>query len=92
MFLDADKGHAFTPIGWDEYLSWQMQDRRTLKKINKLIADTLRNWVENGEGKPERLRYMDLAWSRRIDKYNRLVYTVIDNQLTILSCKGHYED
>jgi len=91
MFLDKDKGHAFTPIGWDEYLSGQMQDRKTLKKIN-IIADTLRNGVEDGEGKPERLSYMDLAWSRRIDIYNRLVYTVIDNQLTILSCKGHYED
>ena len=92
MLLDKDKGHAFTSIAWDEYLYWQTQDKKTLKKINKLIADVLRNGVEEGEGKPERLRYLDLAWSRRIDQYNRLVYTIINHQLTILSCKGHYED
>ena len=92
MILDKDKGHAFTPTAWGHYVYWQQQDKKTLKKINSLIIDTLRNGVLEGEGKPERLRYMDLAWSRRIDRYNRLVYTVISGQLTILACKDHYED
>jgi len=92
MELDRNKGFSWTQIAWDEYISWQTQDKRTLKKINSLIKDILRNGLEDGEGKPERLKYMSKMWSRRIDKYNRLVYTVIEGQLQIISCKGHYED
>lgn len=77
---------------WDEYLYWQQQDRKTLKKINELVKDIERNGKDNGIGKPEQLRY-NKGWSRRIDEKNRLVYDVDENDnLLIASCKGHYED
>jgi len=77
---------------WDEYLNWQMQDKKTLKRINTLIKDILRH-PDEGIGKPERLKG-NLAgfWSRRIDDYNRLVYRVVDDNVQIAQCKGHYDD
>ena len=76
---------------WDDYLYWQVQDKKTLKRINQLIKDTERNPF-GGIGKPEPLKG-DLAgfWSRRIDDTNRLVYRVNGEILEILSCKGQYE-
>lgn len=76
---------------WDDYLYWQSQDKKTLKRINQLIRDTGRDPF-NGIGKPEPLKG-DLSgfWSRRIDDTNRLVYRVNGELLEILSCKGHYE-
>lgn len=76
---------------WEDYLYWQSQDKKTLKRINQLIKDTERDPF-HGIGKPEPLKG-DLAgfWSRRIDDANRLVYRVNDEFLEILSCKGHYE-
>ncbi|MCQ2362636.1 MAG: Txe/YoeB family addiction module toxin [Acidaminococcaceae bacterium] len=77
---------------WDDYLNWQNQDKKTLRKINDLIKDIERNGVEHGIGKPERLRYRNL-WSRRIDQFNRLVYDVDEKgNLLIVACKGHYEE
>lgn len=76
---------------WDDYLYWQSQDRKTLKRINQLIRDAERDPF-NGIGKPEPLKG-DLSgfWSRRIDEENRLVYRPNNGILEILSCKGHYE-
>lgn len=76
---------------WEDYLYWQSQDKKTLKRINQLIKDTERDPF-HGIGKPEPLKG-DLAgfWSRRIDDANRLVYRANDDFLEILSCKGHYE-
>ena len=77
---------------WDDYLNWQNQKKKTLRKINDLIKDIERNGVEHGIGKPERLRYRNL-WSRRIDQFNRLVYDVDEQgNLLIVACKGHYEE
>ncbi len=82
----------WSDIAWDEYLQWQMLDKKTLKKINSLIKDIERNGVSDGIGKPEPLKYRK-AWSRRIDHENRLVYNIdSNNNLLIISCKGHYED
>lgn len=82
----------WSDIAWDEYLYWQNQDRKTLKKINDLIKDVERNGLNQGIGKPEPLKYRN-AWSRRIDNVNRLVYNIDEqNRLLIFSCKGHYED
>ena len=77
---------------WDDYLYWQSQDKKTLRRINQLIKDTERNPFQ-GLGKPEPLKG-DLTgfWSRRIDDTNRLVYRVNGELLEILSCKGHYEE
>lgn len=77
---------------WEEYLYWQLQDKKILKKINELIKDIERNGAYEGIGKPEALKYRK-AYSRRIDQYNRLVYDIDNNnKLLIISCKGHYED
>jgi toxin YoeB len=77
---------------WDDYLSWQAEDRKTLKRINELIKDIERNGLSNGIGKPEPLKYRK-AWSRRIDHANRLIYNFDDNKnLLIIACRGHYED
>ncbi len=81
---------AWTDDGWTGYLYWQGQDKKTLKRINKLIEETMRNPFE-GIGKPEPLKE-NLAgfWSRRIDDSNRLVYAIDDAYLTIISCRYHY--
>jgi toxin YoeB len=77
---------------WDDYLSWQSQDKKILKRINELVKDIERNGLSKGIGKPEPLRYRK-AWSRRINHEHRLVYNFDDNgNLWIISCKGHYED
>lgn len=75
-----------------DYLYWQGQDRKTLKRINVLINDIKRNPFE-GIGKPEPLRgYLSGYWSRRIDETNRIVYFVEDGIAYIISCRGHYAD
>ena len=77
---------------WSDYLNWQIQDKKTLKRINDLIKDIERNGPSQGIGKPEPLRYRK-AWSRRIDKVNRLIYDISeDGNLWIIACKGHYEE
>lgn len=77
---------------WADYLSWQTEDRRTLKKINDLIRDIERGNPFGGLGKPELLRHKK-AWSRKIDDANRLVYNLNEHRdLCVISCKGHYED
>lgn len=82
----------WSDIAWEEYLQWQMLDRKTLKKINALVKDIERNGLSEGIGKPEPLKYRK-AWRRRIDRENRLVYNIDSNHnLLIISCKGHYED
>ena len=82
----------WSDLAWDEYLQWQMLDKKTLKKINALIKDIERNGLSEGIGKAEPLKYRK-AWSRRIDHENRLVYNFDAQQnLLIISCKGHYED
>ncbi|MBW2163323.1 MAG: Txe/YoeB family addiction module toxin [Deltaproteobacteria bacterium] len=81
---------AWTDEAWQEYLYWQSQNKKTLKRINKLIEDTRREPFV-GIGKPEPLREnLSGFWSRRIDDTNRLVYAVDDNFLTIISCRYHY--
>ena len=84
---------AFSRNGWDDYLHWQTQDKKTLKRINELLKDIQRSGLSNGIGKPEQLKYRENEWSRRIDHANRLVYTLDDGKnIVVLSCKGHYED
>lgn len=77
---------------WEEYLSWQTEDRKTLKRINAIIKDIQRNPFE-GIGKPEPLKG-DLSgwWSRRIDEQNRIVYRPDGNVTTIAACKNHYDN
>ncbi|WP_066017998.1 Txe/YoeB family addiction module toxin [Endozoicomonas atrinae] len=75
---------------WDDYLYWQEQDRKTLKRINKLITECLRDPF-NGIGKPEPLKgNWQGFWSRRISDEHRLVYQASDTCLTIAACRFHY--
>jgi toxin YoeB len=81
---------AWTDEAWDSYVYWQSQDKKTLKRINKLIKATKSNPFE-GIGKPEPLKEnLSGFWSRRIDDTNRLVYAVDDKYLTNISCRFHY--
>ena len=77
---------------WEEYCSWQAQDKKTLKRINLLIKDIQRNTYK-GLGKPEPLRgILSGWWPRRIDDTHRLVYKESGGAVVIASCKGHYDD
>lgn len=82
---------VWTLAAWEDYLYWQTQDRKTLKRINGLIQDTQRSPF-TGIGKPEPLRE-NLAgfWSRRIDDTHRLVYAVEADNLVIVACRYHYK-
>lgn len=81
----------FTANGWADYLYWQGQDKKTLKRINQLIQAISRTPFE-GIGKPEPLREnLTGYWSRRIDDSNRLVYTVEDTEIIVIACRYHYE-
>ena len=84
---------SFTLDGWDEYTAWQTEDKRTLKKINELIKDILRNGHE-GIGHPEPLKgRLSGFWSRTIDEKNRLTYKIHDNGIIVIAhCNGHYDD
>ena len=76
---------------WEEYLYWQTQDRKTLKRLNAIIRDIQRNPLD-GVGKAEPLRgNLSGWWSRRIDETNRVVYYEKDGTIHIASCRGHYE-
>ena len=81
----------FSLNAWEEYLSWQKEDKKMLKKINRLIKAIQRDPF-SGIGKPEPLKY-DLAgfWSRRIDREHRLVYQYVDGDILIYSCRYHYD-
>jgi len=80
----------FHPNGWDDYIYWQQNDKKILKKINKLIKEIMRNPFE-GTGKPEPLKFdLSAFWSRRIDQEHRIVYRVEKNDLHILTCRYHY--
>ena len=77
---------------WADYLYWQTQDKKTLKRINALIKDIQRSAFD-GVGKPEPLKgNLSNLWSRRIDETNRIVYFEGNGVIYILSCRGHYGD
>lgn len=81
----------FSPEAWDDYLFWQKNDKKTLKRINELIRDSVRSPF-HGLGKPEPLRFeLSGFWSRRIDLEHRLIYRIIENTMEIISCRFHYK-
>lgn len=85
---------TFTEKAIEQYIYWQSQDKKTLKKINNLIMDIKRNDAMQGMGKPEPLKHDKSGlYSRRIDEANRLIYNIDEAQnIRIVSCKGHYEN
>lgn len=77
---------------WEDYLYWQAQDKKTLKRINLLLKDIERGHFD-GIGKPEPLKgELSGFWSRRIDDTNRFIYRIVSGTLEILSCRGHYDN
>ena len=82
---------TFYPVAWKQYVSWQTQGHRYVKRINKLIKSALHDGYNHGIGKPEHLRYYPHnVWSRRITKKDRLVYVVKSDLVIIASCRYHY--
>lgn len=82
---------VFTPIGCEDYVHWQSHDKAMLKRVNRLIEESVRNPTE-GIGKPEPLRHVLAGcWSRRIDEEHRLVYLIDGDDLVILQARYHYE-
>jgi toxin YoeB len=85
-------GMMWEDRAWEDYLYWQMQDKKTLKRINMLLQDIKRNPFE-GLGKPEPLKHnLQGLWSRRIDDENRIVYYEKNKVTYIVACRGHYDD
>lgn len=83
---------AFADIGGEDYLYWQTEDRKTLRKINTLLKDIERNGNE-GIGKPEPLTGdLSVFWSRRINQTDRLIYALEMDQIIIIACRYHYDD
>lgn len=81
---------SFQDGGWEDYLYWQQQDKKILKRINALLKDIVRDPFE-GIGKPEPLKYtLSGYWSRRINDEHRLVYTVKHKQIIAIQCRYHY--
>ncbi len=81
---------SFLEDGWADYLYWQNQDQKTLKRINQLIKDIQRNPFD-GIGKPEPLKFdFSGLWSRRINQEHRLIYQVLDKEIIIVQCRYHY--
>jgi len=81
---------VFTSHGWEDYMHWLSADRTTLKRINRLIDDVLRDPFD-GIGKPEQLKHVLAgAWSRRISEEHRLVYLVDGDDVVILQARYHY--
>ncbi len=82
---------AWSDCAWEDYLYWQTQDKKTLKRINLLIHDIERNGNE-GVGKPEPLKAnLQGYWSRRIDSAHRLVYRIREGRIEIVQCRTHYQ-
>ena len=83
---------SFTKQAWEDYLYWQNQDKKTLKRVNSLLADIERNEFD-GIGKPEPLTGVFTGyWSRRIDEKHRLIYKISDDYILIDQCRTHYKD
>ena len=81
----------FSSQAWEEYLYWQGEDKKIVKRINDLLQDIIRGGYA-GIGKPEPLKgNLSGYWSRRIDDKNRLVYKLEGETCIILQCKGHYD-
>ena len=81
---------VFHPNGWEDYLYWQENDKKMVKRINGVIRDIRRSPFE-GIGKPEPLKHALFGfWSRRIDGEHRLIYAMKDDELHILNCRYHY--
>jgi len=77
---------------WADYIYWQTQDKKTLRRINKLLEDIERNGY-NGIGKPEQLTEdLNGFWSVRIDEKNRIIFRIVDGNLEIVQCGSHYGD
>jgi toxin YoeB len=86
----VNRSLAWTDEAWSDYVYWQGQDKKTLKRINKLISNVKRTPFE-GIGKPELLKEnLSGFWSRRIDDTHRFVYAVTETHIIVIACRYHY--
>ena len=80
----------FSDIAWGHYVYWQTEDKKILRKINELLQDIERHG-NAGLGKPEPLKHeLSGFWSRRITNVHRLIYSIDENNIYIVSCRNHY--
>ena len=90
--MGAKPKYGFTDQAWEDYCYWLMQDKKTMFRINELIKDIERNG-NTGIGKPEPLKNrMKGCWSRRITEKDRLIYAIENGVITVIRCRGHYDD
>lgn len=90
--MNSSRRILFEPRARDEYNWWKDNDQKGIDRIKLLIND-IKIRPFKGIGKPEPLKYQKQGyWSRRIDRVNRLVYSVTDEAIVIISCKHHYEE
>lgn len=83
--------YVFVDESWEDYLYWQVTDKKILKRINDLLKDIARNPYA-GIGKPEPLKYKYRGfWSRRIDGEHRLIYQCKDDEIVVVKCRFHYD-
>lgn len=83
----------FTKKGWEDYIFWEENDRKIIKKINLLLKDIMANGPAFGIGKPEPLAgELEGFFSRRINDKDRLIYTIDKGDIVVLSCRYHYSD
>ena len=86
------KNIVFTAKAWADFIEWSKSDRKIFEKISLLIQETSRTPF-TGTGKPEPLRHQFKGfWSRRINEQHRLIYSVTESEIQIISCKYHYTD
>ena len=83
--------YTFTQEGWDDFMYWQTQDKKTLKRIHDLIKDVARNG-NTGIGHPEPLKDASGCWSRRINEKDRFIYKIDGQMIKIIQCRSHYGD
>jgi toxin YoeB len=82
---------VFTATALKDFVEWPRTDAKLHQRIAALIFETLRDPFQ-GLGKPEPLKHnLKGCWSRRISDEHRLVYTVSDQAIHVLSCKYHYD-
>jgi toxin YoeB len=82
---------VFSDVGWADYVYWQTQDKKTLRRINALLQDIERNGNQ-GIGSPELLKGLSGYWSRRINEKDRLIYRIANGEVLIAQCRTHYGD
>lgn len=70
---------------------WKKYNKKKYQKIINILKN-IQNTPFKGIGKPKALKHKYSGyWSRRIDEKHRLIYTIKNNIIMVISCRYHYE-